>query len=337
MPGNKLLLFGKTFLQWQWYSLFSLPLWIWSSRHWAVVGKNGHIQLSLFRQQLGDFHGKLWGALAHSYKSKCVQRETRRQYMTQLHFCKVRAAHHGPRAAVSTVLRTQHCDSTLNTALPTPMALGFPAEGLPRRQPGQEEQVMLEGKGAPGLPCPQQWLRKQSWHQPQELLPPGPASVPGKTAVRAARGAVWVKEESKELGRLRMGLGLNAAPEMPSHRQLPTEVMHWEAAGERHGAVYYPVSCSWPTITARDMRSAEDTSVGYWPILGLEINFPFPTLCARGFSTSAKKQKNKTKPTKKPPHVKKSPGVRNVQSLFIAPVGTVLVWLAVQKRCGVSF
>lgn len=54
------------------------------------------------------------------------------------------------------------CDSTLNTALPTPMALGFPAEGLPRRQPGQEEQVMLEGKGAPGLPCPQQWLRKQS-------------------------------------------------------------------------------------------------------------------------------------------------------------------------------
>lgn len=267
---------------------------------------------------------------------KQMRSETRRRHMTQLHFCKVRAAHHGPRAAVSTVLRTQHCDSTLNTALPTPMALGFPAEGLPRRQPGQEKQVMLKGKGAPGLPCPRQWLRKQSWHQPQELLPPGPASVPGKTAVRAARGAVWVKEESKELGRLRTGLGLNAAPEMPSHRQLPTEVMHWEAAGERHGAVYYPVSSSWPIITAPDMRSAEDTSVGYWPILGLEIYFPFPTLCARGFSTSAKKQ-TKTKPTKKPPHVKKCPGVRNVQSLFIAPVGTVLVWLAVQKRCGLSF
>lgn len=93
---------------------------------------------------------------------KQMRSETRRLHMTQLPFTSARC--------VLLITVTVHqfqphsglgVDSALSKALPTPMALGFPSEGLPRRQPGQEKQVMLEGKGAPGLPCPRQQLRKQ--------------------------------------------------------------------------------------------------------------------------------------------------------------------------------
>lgn len=215
MPGNKLLLFGKTFLQWQWYSLFSLPLWIWSSRHWAVAGKNGHIQLSLFRQQLGDFHGKLWGALAHSYKSKSVQRETRRQYMTQLHFCKVHAAHHGPRAAVSTVLRTQHCDrlwqhSQHSTA--NPNGSGFPRRGAATPAAWAGEAGDAWGKGCARAAVPSAVAQEAELTSAPGAAPSRPSQRARKNSSEGCQGSSVSERGKQGAGKAKNGAGAERSP-----------------------------------------------------------------------------------------------------------------------------
>lgn len=291
MPGNKLLLFRETFLKWQRCSLFSLPLWIQSSRHWAVVGKNGHTKL--FHQQPGDFHGKLWSAWAHSYKSKCVQR---REGCIWHNFPSLL-----PGACCSSqspCINFNHTADSVLTVLSAkrcqPQWLWVsPQRGCHAGSLGRRNRWCSRERVRPGCRALGSSSGSSADINPRScsLLAQPACRVPGKTGARAARGAVWVKEGNKELGRLRMGLGLNTALQMPSCGQLPSEVTHWEPAGERHRSVYYPVSCSLPS--APDMRSTEYRSVGYWHILGLEIYFPFPTKCTRGFSTSAKKNKQK--------------------------------------------
>lgn len=365
MPGNKLLPFLRDISQMTAIlPFFPSPSKYQVPRTGQLFGRTD-TRSSLFCQQPGNFRRKPWSHLAYGYqsdskaktfrniKAACVKMSHRSSKLCTAHHC-LNRHHFQPHHKLSTEAQGLGDGCTQKTTVKGLLMFNFHHLCMPPLRGAATAAVWAGGEGdALGRGCagaaanPARCLRQQHWHQLQELSLPAPlqVQVPGKTACGPWSctdeiGPGWEEQRRPKSGERRqqlkngMGPGLSPVQLQSPRPSLRSALM---VAGSHHRQAWKACQSkkqgcllSWHLQFAQNKSHRYKINCrlfSYWHILDLEIYFPFPTNCARGFRISAKKKSEEIPVSEEHEEFIHC----SCQNVF------VLVWLALQKNCSICF